>query len=169
MYAMRRRGSFSGIVLIGPPFGRGISRPLRAASAFLAALTPRLAVRPAPPIRHISRMRAFQNELDWDPWCYHGPLRARAARSLVMALNELEKRTVEFQLPLLIVQGTKDRIASLAEAQEIFRQWGGADRTLTTMEGLYHDVLNEPERHEAIEKILAWLAARAEKGGRFGE
>jgi 2,4-dienoyl-CoA reductase-like NADH-dependent reductase (Old Yellow Enzyme family)/alpha-beta hydrolase superfamily lysophospholipase len=167
MYAMRRQESLSGIVLIGPPFGRGISRPLRAASAFLATALPRLAVRPAPAIRHISRVRAFQNELDWDPWCYHGPLRARTARTLVMALNELEKRTGELRLPLLILQGTRDRIASLQEAQEIHRRWGGTDRTLTMLDGLYHDVLNEPERQEAIDTILAWLAAHAD-GTRTG-
>ena len=44
-----------------------------------------------PAIPHISRVRAFQNELDWDPWCYHGPLRARAGRQLVKALVEIER------------------------------------------------------------------------------
>jgi alpha-beta hydrolase superfamily lysophospholipase len=35
------------------------------------------------------------------------------------------------------------------------------------LDGLYHDVLNEPERQEAIDTILAWLAAHAD-GTRTG-
>ncbi len=164
MYALRRQDSLSGMLLVGPPFGvpTGISQPLLAVSSLLAAAAPRLAVRPAPPIPYISRVRAFQHELDWDPWCYHGPLRARAGLELVSALVELGKRMGELTLPLQILYGTEDRIVSPREVQEIYRRWGGQDRSLTTLKGLYHDVLNEPERQEAIDTILSWLAARAQ-------
>jgi len=162
MYALRRQESLSGMVLVGPPFGvpPAASRLLLAVSVLLSAAAPRLAVRPAPPLSHVSRGRAFQHELDWDPWCYHGPLRARAARELVSALIQIKSRTGELKLPLLILYGTEDRIVSLREVQEIHRRWGGPDRTLTTMRGLYHDVLNEPERQEATDTLLSWLTAR---------
>jgi alpha-beta hydrolase superfamily lysophospholipase len=68
----------------------------------------------------------------------------------------------ELTLPLQILYGTEDRIVSPREVQEIYRRWGGQDRSLTTLKGLYHDVLNEPERQEAIDTILSWLAARAQ-------
>ncbi len=162
MYARRRQASLAGIVLVGPPFGVpvGIARPLLAASGLIAAVAPRLAMRPAPAVPHISRVRSFQNELDWDPWCYHGPLRARAGWQLVKALSEIELRVAEIELPLLLLYGSEDRIVSLREVEGIYRQWGGKDRTLTIMKGLYHDVLNEPERQEAIDGIIPWLTAR---------
>jgi acylglycerol lipase len=165
MYALRRQESLSGILLIGPPFGvpEGIGRPLLAVSGLVAAAAPRLAMRPAPPVPWISRVRAFQNELDWDPWCYHGPLRARAGRELLTALVEIENRAGELTLPLLILYGCEDKIVSLREVQEIHRRWGGKDRTLITMEGLYHDVLNEPERQEAIDSLISWLGAHLEQ------
>src|SRR5208282_1124549 len=110
MYALRRQPSLTGIVLVGPPFGapEGIARPLLAVSGIIAAAAPRLALRPAPPVPHISRVRAFQNELDWDPWCYHGPLRARAGRQLVKALSEIERGAEELALPLLLLYGSED-------------------------------------------------------------
>ncbi len=162
-YALEHQDALSGMVLVGPPFGvpEGISRPLLAISPVMAALMPRLAVRPAPAVPHISRVRAFQNELDWDPYCYHGPLRARAGKQLVDTLIELEARMAELTLPLLIVYGTEDKIVSLREVQEIEKRWGGTDRTVNTMQGLYHDVLNEPERQEAIATMLSWLEARS--------
>ena len=105
-------------------------------------------------------MRAFQNELDWDPWCYHGPLRARAGRRLVEALSEIERGAEALTLPLLVLYGSEDRIVSRREVQELHRRWGGGDRTLVVMDGLYHDVLNEPERQQAIDGIVSWLAPR---------
>jgi alpha-beta hydrolase superfamily lysophospholipase len=162
-YALERQGALSGIVLVGPAFGvpEGTSRPLLAFSSLMAVLTPRLAVRPAPSISQISRVRSFQHELDWDPYCYHGPLRARAGRELADALIELETRMAELTLPLLIVHGTEDKIVTLREVQEIEKRWGGTDRSVSTMQGLYHDVLNEPERQEAITIMLSWLKARS--------
>jgi 2,4-dienoyl-CoA reductase-like NADH-dependent reductase (Old Yellow Enzyme family)/alpha-beta hydrolase superfamily lysophospholipase len=163
MYALRRQASLSGILLVGPPFGvpEGTSRPLLLASSFLAVAAPRLAVRPAPPIAHISRVRAFQDELEWDPWCYHGPLRARAGRELARSLSELRNSAGKLALPLMILYGTEDKIVSAGQVEELYRRWGGSDRTLTKMEGLYHDVLNEPERQTAIEAMLSWLSAHS--------
>jgi len=162
-YALDRQGDLAGVVLVGPPFGapQGTPRPLLAATPLLAALTPRLALRPAPAIPQISRVRSFQNELDWDPYCYHGPLRARAGSELMKALIDVEAHIGELKLPLLILYGTEDKIVSRREVREIDRRWGGADRTVSTMEGLSHDVLNEPEQRDAIDTILSWLKARS--------
>jgi len=161
MYALRHQTTLGGILLVGPPSGppKGTSPALVAASSLLAAALPRCALRPAPAIEDISRVRAFQNELDWDPWCYHGPLRARAGRELLRSLRELETHASKLALPLLILHGTEDRIVSLEEAEQIYRRWGGSDRTFTKMEGLYHDVLNEPERQSAIQTMLSWLSS----------
>ncbi len=161
-YALRRQSSLSGVLLVGPPFGvpQRISRPILATLSILGAAAPQLALRPAPPIPHISRVRAFQNELDWDPWCYHGPLRARAGLELGRSLMELQRRLGDLRLPLLMLYGSEDRIVSRGEVEEIHRLWGGADRTLEVMQGLYHDVLNEPEQETAIRSMIGWLSAR---------
>jgi alpha-beta hydrolase superfamily lysophospholipase len=79
----------------------------------------------------------------------------------VSALRELTARTGDLRLPLMILYGTEDRIVSAREVEEIFRRWGGQDRVFTKMDGLYHDVLNEPERQTAIDTLLSWLSARA--------
>ncbi|HET6484965.1 MAG TPA: alpha/beta fold hydrolase [Spirochaetia bacterium] len=162
-YALERPGVFSGMVLVAPPFGvpSGTSPLMLSLSGLLAAVTPRLPVRPAPAIKAISRERVFQWELECDPYCYHGPLRARAGRELVSTLLLLQDRLKEIRLPLLIQYGTGDRIVSRREPEEIRDRWGGQDRTLSVYEGLYHDVLNEPERQQAIDQIVTWIGTRA--------
>ena len=76
------------------------------------------------------------------------------------ALSVIERGAGELVLPLFLLYGSEDRIVSRREVQELLQRWGGTDRTLTVMDGLYHDVLNEPERQEAIEMIVSWLSAR---------
>jgi len=163
MYALRRQSSLAGILLVGPPsdLPAGTSPLLVHLSSIMAMLTPRLSVRPAPAIENISRVRAFQNELDWDPWCYHGPVRARAGWELVRTLTELRLSGDQLVLPLLILYGTGDKIVSRGEVEEIHRRWGGQDRTLVTMEGLFHDVLNEPENHAALRTMVDWLVSHS--------
>jgi 2,4-dienoyl-CoA reductase-like NADH-dependent reductase (Old Yellow Enzyme family)/alpha-beta hydrolase superfamily lysophospholipase len=165
LYALQRQGSLSGVVLVGPPYGvpSAASPALLAVSSILAALAPRLPVRPAPLVSDISRERGVQWELECDPYCYHGPLRARAGRQFVKSLRLLENRLGEIALPLLIQYGTGDTIVSKREVQEIRDRWGGTDRTVTVMNGLYHDVLNEPERYQAIDGIISWMDARVKK------
>jgi len=161
-YALEHQGSLAGMVLVGPPFGvpAAASGMRKAAIGLMAALAPRLPMRPAPAISDISRERNVQWELECDPYCYHGPLRARAARELMRALARIERRIGELSLPLLIQYGSQDRIVSLRETQGVQKGWGGADTALTVMDGLYHDVLNEPERQAALDGITSWMDAR---------
>jgi acylglycerol lipase len=164
-WALERQDGLAGMVLVGPPFGApaGTSPGMAALSGLLAAAAPRLPLRPAPAVSDISRERGFQDEMEADPHCYHGPLRARAARELLASLLLIERRVGELRLPLLVQYGTGDRIVSAREVQELHRRWAGADKTLTVLDGLYHDVLNEPERMKALGEITGWIGARARR------
>jgi lysophospholipase len=39
------------------------------------------------------------------------------------------------------------------------------DKTLKLYEGLYHEILNEPEKEQVIADIIAWLDARTSPTG----
>ncbi len=41
---------------------------------------------------------------------------------------------------------------------------GAADTTVTAYDGLFHEILNEPERETVLDDIVAWLGARVEAG-----
>ena len=47
--------------------------------------------------------------------------------------------------------------AALVTAGYIEKNWGSADKGLLVYEGLYHEVLNEPERDRVIGDVIAWL------------
>jgi lysophospholipase len=37
---------------------------------------------------------------------------------------------------------------------------GSSDKTLTAYQGLYHEILNEPEREQVLDELCSWLAQR---------
>jgi alpha-beta hydrolase superfamily lysophospholipase len=37
---------------------------------------------------------------------------------------------------------------------------GSSDKTLKAYQGLYHEILNEPEREQVLDDLCAWLSSR---------
>jgi len=67
-------------------------------------------------------------------------------------------------LPLLIVQGGEDALVDPSGAQMLYDQVSSEDKTLKIYEGLYHEVLNEPEREQVLGDIESWLEAHLSDG-----
>ncbi len=79
---------------------------------------------------------------------------------LVKAGASVLPRASQFVLPLLVMQGDADRVASVAAADAIFRAAASPDKTIRHYPGLYHEIFNEPERDQVIGDLIAWLDAR---------
>ena len=62
-------------------------------------------------------------------------------------------------LPVLLVHGEDDQLCGLQGAQLVHTQLVVTDKTLLTYPGLYHEVLNEPERDKVIGDVVSWLDA----------
>jgi alpha-beta hydrolase superfamily lysophospholipase len=56
--------------------------------------------------------------------------------------------------------GTADGLCAPAGSEMIASRLGSADVTAVPFEGLYHEILNEPEREQVIAQLLDWLGAR---------
>jgi len=42
-------------------------------------------------------------------------------------------------------------------SETLYARAGSNDKTLKLYEGLYHEILNEPERQQVIDDLLTWL------------
>jgi alpha-beta hydrolase superfamily lysophospholipase len=60
-------------------------------------------------------------------------------------------------IPVLLVHGEEDLLCGLAGAQLVHTQLVTTDKTLLTYPGLYHEVMNEPEKDKVISDIVGWL------------
>ena len=66
-------------------------------------------------------------------------------------------RFAELRLPLLVMHGTADRLVPITGSRALAAGAVNADVTTHYYEGLYHEILNEPERQQVIGDLLAWL------------
>ena len=73
-------------------------------------------------------------------------------------------RSEELRTPLLILHGTADRVAAVEASRELFQRARTEEKTLRLYQGLYHEVLNEPEREQVLADLIEWLDRRVARG-----
>jgi alpha-beta hydrolase superfamily lysophospholipase len=95
-----------------------------------------------------------------DPLVFHGRLPARTGAEILRAVEQIQSNMEALRLPFLILQGTGDRVVDPEGARALYERAAAADKTLKLYEGLYHEVLSEPEKEQVTADMLAWLDAR---------
>lgn len=162
LHLMDHQASFAGAVLSAPSLraGGGISLATIVASRLLSVLAPRLGVL-ALDVHGLSRDPKVVADYTNDPLVFHGKTPARLAAEVLKAMRGVMAGAVGITLPLLILQGSADRLVDPAGAREFYDRAGSRDKTLRIFEGLCHEILNEPEHARVLDEIEAWLAAHA--------
>jgi alpha-beta hydrolase superfamily lysophospholipase len=97
---------------------------------------------------------------DSDPLVYRGGMAAGTLRAMVEAGREVTRDMERFALPVLLVHGAEDGLTDPAGSRELFERASTADKQLKLYPGLYHEVMNEPERAEVLSDIARWLDAQ---------
>ena len=90
----------------------------------------------------------------------HNRMSARSYRSILQASDDAFRRAHELQVPLLMLNGDADRIASVEAARRWFALVPGKKRS-TTFPGAYHELHHEPIRDEALRLLCDWTLAYA--------
>ena len=149
-----------GAILSGPMVVIGSSIPpvLVKVARILGALTPKL---PVLKLDHttVSRDPAVRERYDTDPLNYRGKLHARTGDQINQTLQFIQANMDKINLPMLIVVGSEDKLVDPAGARLLYEKASSKDKTLKVYEGLYHEVLNEPEQEQVMDDMLAWISA----------
>jgi alpha-beta hydrolase superfamily lysophospholipase len=108
----------------------------------------------------ISRDPQVISDYENDPLVYRG----KATAGLVTALFSAMKRVVEnstlIRLPMLIMHGSVDSLTAVEGSKLLHDSISSEDKKIVIYDGLYHEILNEPERKNVMEDILQWLETR---------
>lgn len=67
-------------------------------------------------------------------------------------------RSKELEIPILLMHGSEDRLTS-PEGSKDFHANAGSNVTFHLLEGLYHEVHNEPEKNQVFKIQLEWIEA----------
>lgn len=160
LYTIERDPAVKGILLSGPSVkvNDDISPFLQKISSLISALFPKL-----PVVKlesdDISKDPAVRESYDNDPLNYRGALLARTAAELLNSTKTITARCNAIDLPILIMHGGSDKLSEVSGSEMLYANVSSEDKTLKIYEGLYHEILNEPEQDEVKKDIISWLNA----------
>lgn len=162
VYALRHQHSLDGLILSSPAVmpPTDVSPAAMRAGRFLSRWMSNLPV-VSLHLDAISRDPAVVQAYRDDPLVHVGRMRARTGAEALEAIAEVRGGIARLTLPVLLLQGTVDRLVDPGAAAWVDANISSSDRTLHIYEGLYHEVFNEPERETVLDDLASWLKQRA--------
>lgn len=115
-----------------------------------------LALDPSGVSRDPAVVRAYMD----DPLVNHGKVTAGLGIALFDAMALVMSRAGEITLPVLVMHGEADTMAAPAGSKDFVTAIGSEDKTLELLPGLFHEIFNEPEGPEIIQRYADWINAR---------
>ena len=159
-YLLDHQSEFVGCVLSGPAIKTDLE------PGFLQMLLIRLLARITPKAgalqldaNGVSRDPAEVELYVNDPLVHHGKMSACKLRELFAGMNTIQARAGEITLPMLILHGGDDAMASPEGSRFLDSHISSADKTLKIYPGLYHEIFNEPEREQVFADVQDWCEA----------
>jgi alpha-beta hydrolase superfamily lysophospholipase len=158
-YTIRHQEKLDGLILSAPLAALEAASPVtRLAGRVLSAIAPRLGVYDIDSSA-VSRDPQVVRDYDADPLNYHGKLPARTVAELTTSVASFPEAVTRITVPTLVMHGTDDRLVPPAATDMLEARLGSSDKTVIRYEGLYHEILNEPERDHVVGDIADWLDA----------
>jgi alpha-beta hydrolase superfamily lysophospholipase len=107
----------------------------------------------------LSRDVAWQKSTRADP-LYGRVVSSRWFTESIRAQNEVQKSGGAVKLPLLMLCGAEDPIASTPTSRRFFESIASTDKQYKEYPGMRHEVLNELGKEEVHTDIVHWTSAR---------
>ncbi len=136
-----------------------VSPVLMAFAPFIAKLFPLLPVQEFD-FSVITRDKEILQKSAKDPLNYRGKIRARTGYELLQAVRSCRASLAKISLPVLIMHGGDDRNVPVSSATYIYEHVSSQDKTIRIFPGLYHEIMNEPERQEVLRIMAEWIEKR---------
>jgi alpha-beta hydrolase superfamily lysophospholipase len=160
-YSLDHADKLSGVVLSGAALMRphSVSGFSAGLAQVVAAVAPGLKVVQVDD-SEFSKDKAVMAALATDPLISRDKLPAATAAATLKAIADAQQRMSQLKRPLLVIYGTADSVNPIEGSQAFVQAVASTDKTLKAYPGVYHDMLNEPERDQIAADVIAWLVER---------
>ena len=158
-WVLAKKPALTGLILSGAALRADVSGFTKGVTRFFGAVLPRLAVFSLD-LDKFSRDPQVVAQCKNDPLVDQGNGPARTAARLLGAIDHIDGHMEEVTVPLLAMHGGADVITPPDGSRELIKRASSADKTLKIYDGLYHDLLHEPEKEQVMTDVAAWMDAR---------
>jgi alpha-beta hydrolase superfamily lysophospholipase len=161
---LRDAGDVKGLLLSNPYFELAleVGAPKLFAARAASRLYPKLALPSGLMGKDLTHDKVIAAKYDADPLVFKKAT-ARWFVESTKAQARLFEDAPRLALPLYMLLGSADPVASPKGGRRFHELAGSKDKTLDVREGLYHEVLNEPEWPELAKALGDWVLAHAAK------
>jgi alpha-beta hydrolase superfamily lysophospholipase len=158
LYLIEHQKDFEAAVLSGPLIKTTDNAPplLAFIGRLLSILMPRAGLVQLE-ADGVSRDPAVVEAYNKDPLVFTGKITARLGSELLNAVQRINAEASRITLPLLILQGSADRLVHPSGAQILYDKVGSAQKELKMYDGFFHEVFNEPEHEQVMKDIEKWM------------
>ena len=162
-FLIKHAPDLAGVVMSGTTIkiGPDIPQVLVSLSGIIGRLMPRLPILKLDATA-LSRDQSIVDGYLNDPFVYTGAIPARTGATINRAFANIRQRLNEITVPILLLHGAEDRLIDPEGSRLAYELIGSTDKTLDILDGLYHEILNEPEGPEILQEIEHWLEAHLE-------
>jgi acylglycerol lipase len=159
-YLLDHQKELAGAVISAPSIkiGESISPVMVFMGKILSSISPRaglMALEAGGVSRDPEVVKAYVN----DPLVFTGKMTYRLGAEMIKAMKRVGAEMGKITLPLIIVQGSADKLVDPSGSKMLYENVKSADKTFKLYDGLYHEVFNEPEREVVLGDVEKWLSA----------
>ncbi len=108
----------------------------------------------------VSRDQNVRDKYNSDPLNYRGKIKAKTGFEVLKFTKKAQESLSKFEDPFIVLQGTDDKLIDPSACEALYSKARSKDKSLKQYPGLYHEILNEPERETVYRDILDWLQER---------
>lgn len=160
-YLIDHSDNFQGAIISAPLImvPDNISQFTIIAGKILSKIAPKMGIVAVDP-NGVSRDPAVVQAYINDPLVLHEKTSARLNAELLQAILRVNDAAEQITVPLIILQGSCDKLVNPNGAKMLNERASSTDKTLKVYDGLHHEVFNEPEHEIVLGDVAAWLDAR---------
>ena len=111
-------------------------------------------------IKLSTRNQDYANYFQENPYNYNGRMNVRTAIAMLDGLEALQTKVSNVITPLLVFQGNADKIVSPDDTKRFVENCKSTDKEIVIYDDMYHDIYQEPEILEIIDKHIKWVNER---------
>ncbi len=162
--ALQRPETFAGLVLVGPTFAGGTSTSgvMRLLTPVLANIIP-MAAAESHDIRALSRDPNVVAEFRADPLTHNGGIPSQTGQTLGRAAEIALANAANVRVPVLIVHGEDDKIASIRGSRQFVEASGNPQHHLYAVPAGHHEPFNDPGGDTLVDEVGIWIRERARR------
>ena len=160
IYLLNHQAELAGAVLSGAAvkIPKHVTPAMLLVSKMISALIPKFGLLPLD-AAGVSRDPSVVQAYISDPLVFRGKATARLAAEMLKAMQLISGQAAKLTLPILIVQGSADRLVDPAGARMLYDAVSSVDKEIRIYDGFYHEVFNEPEQGKVLHDVEIWLEA----------